>query len=312
MVCKTESVFQDRWLTTFRAGGGLANPAEQFPKLFGRVDFFVNYPYALATIVAGTICTTAALASFIGLSETLQRRGDTKSKENPPMSTWDVLKAPGVPNVLFIYGYTMLLALAYTAVSPVFLFTSIGHGGLQFSPQWISVFLAIAGASQALWMLLVFPPLQNRTSTGFVLRACAVAWPFMFASFPIINELLRHGWTTLFWILGPISLVIGSGVSMSFACVQLCLNDVAPSPEVNATLNALALVVTSGVRAVAPALSTSVFALGVKRGWIDGHLFWVVLCVLALALSAILRWLPARAEGDLKRKSQETDEAEYM
>ncbi|GAB7359752.1 hypothetical protein MBLNU230_g6924t1 [Neophaeotheca triangularis] len=289
-------------------GGGLANPTEQFPSVFGHVQFLKDYPYALATIVAGTICLTAAIASAFGLKETLQRKDTSSSKTDPPMSTWDVLKAPGVPIVLFIYGYSAFIGLSYTAVSPVFLFTSIERGGFKFSPQWISIFLAVAGASQALWMLLIFPPLQQRTSTGFVLRACAVAWPLFFVSFPVLNEFLRRGWTTPFWIVGPIALVLASGVSMSYACVQLCLNDVAPSPQVNATLNALALVVTSGVRAVAPALFTSIFAFGVKKGWIDGHLFWVVICVFSLAFLVVLRWLPAKAEGKVTKERHERGE----
>lgn len=140
------------------------------------------------------------------------------------MSTREVLQSPGVPFVLYLFGHTMLLALAYTAVSPVFLFTDIDKGGFQFNPQWISYFLAVAGGSQALWMLLVFPPLQKAIGTGGLLRLCAFVWPFMMASYPILNEFLRNGWTTAFWIVGPISLVIGSGVSMAFGKPISCLN----------------------------------------------------------------------------------------
>lgn len=132
------------------------------------------------------------------------------------MSTWEVLQAPGVAFVLYLFGHTMLLALAYTAVSPVALFTSVEKGGFSFNPKYIAYFLTAAGGSQALWMLLVFPPLQRTIGTGTVLRICAFVWPIMMASYPIHNEFLRHGWTTLFWVVGPISLVIGSGVSMAF------------------------------------------------------------------------------------------------
>lgn len=202
----------------------------------------------------------------------------------------------------------MLLALAYTAVSPVFLFTSIELGGFGFKPQWIAGFLTIAGGSQALWMLLGFPALQRRFSTGGVLRFCARFWPFMMASFPLLNELLRHGWTTPFWILGTASLVIGSGVSMAFACVQLCLNDISPSSNVLATVNALALTVNSGVRAVAPVAFTSLFAAGVKLGWADGHLVWFFLVAIAAGLNVALYWLPEKAEGRYE-KPQSTSES---
>ena len=213
------------------------------------------------------------------------------------MSTWDVLKSPGVPIVLYIFGHVTLLALAYTAVSPVFLFMSIEKGGFGFSPRYISYFLALAGASQAAWMLLAFPPLQRRLGTGPLLRLCAVVWPFLMASFPLENELLRHGFNTAFWIILPIGLVIGSGVSMAFACVQLFLNDISPSPYVLATVNALALTVNSGVRAFAPATFTSLYAIGVKSRWADGHAIWFRLVALALGVNVAARFVPESAEG---------------
>lgn len=132
------------------------------------------------------------------------------------MSTSEVLKSPGVPFVLYLFGHTMLLALAYTAVAPVFLYTSVEKGGFGFSPKFISYFLAVAGGSQALWMLLAFPALQRTIGTGSLMRLCAFVWPLMMASYPILNEFLRHGWNKAFWIVGPIAIVIGSGVSMAF------------------------------------------------------------------------------------------------
>lgn len=197
------------------------------------------------------------------------------------------------------------------AVNPVFLYTPIELGGLSFSPQWISLVITIAGASQALWMLLAFPPLQRRTSTGTVLRGCCVVWPIGMAVYPFLNELLRHGHTTAFWIIGPISLVLLSGVSMSFACVQLCLNDIAPNPQVLGTLNAVALTVNSGLRAVAPVAFTSIFASGVKLRVLDGHLVWVVIVVMAVLLNFGVRLLPEKAEGDLrKQKVAQAEESE--
>jgi hypothetical protein len=75
------------------------------------------------------------------------------------------------------------------------------------------------------------------------------------------------------------------------------MNDVSPSPHVLATVNGLALTVNTAIRAVAPILFTSVYATGVKLGWLDGHLFWVVITVLGLLLNVAVYYLPAAAEG---------------
>jgi len=47
--------------------------------------------------------------------------------------------------------------------------------------------------------------------------------------------------------------------------MQLALDDIAPSPATLGTLNGLALTLVSGVRAVAPALFASLFAMGVRH-----------------------------------------------
>lgn len=287
-------------------GGALSKPAEQYPRLFGRNRFLTEYPYALPTFFTGAVAASAALLSLFLLNETLNRKVDTTpGAKNEPMSTWELIKAPGVLAVLGIFTYVMLLGLAFTAVFPVFLFTQPALGGFGFSIQRISILLAVAGASQALWILLAFPPLQRRFSTGWVLRACAYAWPLFFAGFPLCNEFLRRGWKVPFWIIVPITNIGGSGVSMGFTCVQLTLNDIAPSPSTLGTLNALALTLQSGVRAVAPAFFASIFATGVRLRWLDGHLAWTVLVLLGLGLCVAVQWLPKQAEGKSRKDGED-------
>jgi hypothetical protein len=101
-------------------------------------------------------------------------------------------------------------------VNTVYLYTKVDKGGLGFQPWQITVFLATAGASQALWMLLAFPYLQKRLGTGNLLRIAAVGWPSFMVLYPVLNELLRHGLSRAFWFVSIPVLVLGSGVSMSF------------------------------------------------------------------------------------------------
>lgn len=58
-------------------GGGLADPAIQFPGAFGNVQFFIDYPYVLPTFVAGAICMTGTLASLFFLKEVRLKVFDT-------------------------------------------------------------------------------------------------------------------------------------------------------------------------------------------------------------------------------------------
>lgn len=282
-------------------GGGLADPAGQYGSVFANNQFFLDYPYALPTIVTGALSASATALIALFAKETLNCKIEGAAGKEAPMSIWEIIRSDGVGMVLYLYAHTMLLGLAFTAVVPVFFFTQPKLGGFGFSPGLISIFLAVAGGCQALWILLAFPPLQHRYSTGAVLRVCAIIWPFMFALFPIGNEFLRHDLNPGMWVVAAINAVVGSGVSMAFTCVQLCLNDIAPSASTLGTLNALALTINSGVRAVSPALFSAIFATGVRLGWIDGHLVWIVLILIASGLSVTAQWLPRKAEGRIKK-----------
>jgi hypothetical protein len=215
------------------------------------------------------------------------------------MTTWELLKSPGVAAVLYLYGHIMLLAFAYTAVLPIFLFTEPRLGGFGFTPLQISLFLGVSGLSQALWTLLIFPPLQARIHTVGILWGCVIAWPIFFVVAPLCNLLLLHipPFLTTFWIVAPTNLILGSGVSMAFTGVQLALNDISPNHRALGTLNALALTLVCGIRAIAPALFASVFAIGVRGHILGGHLVWIILVVLGVALVGAMKWLPAKAGG---------------
>lgn len=286
-------------------GGGLAEPAKEYPKIFGGIAFFEKYPYALPTFVTGAISLFAAIICTFFVKETLEAKTGSKAKTDVPISIWEILKSPGVGVVLYIYGHVSFLGLAYTAVVPVFWFEPVHLGGFGFSPRWISIFLAVGGISQALWLLLVFPPLQHRFSTGGVLRACTIVWPVFFLVYPICNQFLKHDWKAAFWIVGFATQVLGSGVAMAFTAVQLALNDISPSHSTLGTLNALALALMSGIRAITPATFSSLYATGVKYQILGGQFVWAILLVCALACTVGVRFLPAKAEGKIKKDDDE-------
>ncbi|KZO91658.1 MFS general substrate transporter [Calocera viscosa TUFC12733] len=281
-------------------GGALSKPCEQYPSIFGQLTLFVDYPYLLPCIAAGAMSGVGALLSVFFLHETRPLR-DGKTHDHavqidpPPIR--EILAAPGVIPVIIIFQYALLLGIAFTAVAPIFFYTAIDLGGFGYSPAQISLYLAGCGISQAIWLLIAFPPLQRRLGTGNLLRICAWAWPVAFCFFPLLNALLRNGQTTAFWIIVPISVVGASGVSMAFTGVQLALNDIAPSHLALGTLNGLALSIMSAVRAITPATFASIFAYGIKYQILAGYFCWAVLIVTALGFIVALRWLPEKAEG---------------
>ncbi|KND86769.1 putative peptide/nitrate transporter [Tolypocladium ophioglossoides CBS 100239] len=283
-------------------GGVLADPADQYPGLFGGIQFFTDYPYALSGFVVGAISATGAITSALFLEETLKKRepssshGSQEAEETTQkMTIWQLTKAPGVGIVLWTYGHVMALAFAFTAILPIALFTPVSLGGIGCSSFQISIYMAVQGGSQALRLLLAFPMLQRRMGTKGVLRMCALGYPMFFAGYIVMNSLLRRGGEASMvwiWIVGSIVAFIGPGVSMAFTGVQLALNDVSPNPNLLGTLNALALTCTSAIRSVAPGVSTAIYAVGVRNQILAGHLAWALLIPISAALSVVLKWLP--------------------
>ncbi|KAL1871464.1 hypothetical protein Plec18167_007023 [Paecilomyces lecythidis] len=268
-------------------GGALVHPEKQYPSLFGGNKFFENNPYALPTFVTGAIGT-------------LHLKGDPEAAKAEQKSILELLKWPGVALVLYVYFHVYFMGLGYTAIQPVFYFTSPKLGGFGFTPSQISLFMALAGFSQSLWILVIFPPLHRRVGTGNLLRICSVAFAFFFALNPFCNMLLRLGFVTAFWVVAITGLSIGSGVAMIYTCVQLAVNDISPSHTTLGTLNAVALALGSGIRAVAPALFSSLFATGVREQILAGYLPWLILIILTLLLAVIMRWFPEKADGRVK------------
>lgn len=301
-------------------GGALADPASQYGGAFGRSKFFKRYPYALPTIATGVVPLVAAVVTAVFVEETLPAKviegrpakDDTEaeplltsmvSKPDDDNSTWSLLKAPGVLPVLYLQSHIMILAFSYTAIVPVFWYEPVRLGGFGFSSLYISLFMGLTGAAQAIWLLLVFPPLQHRIGTGGVLRICAYAYPFFFLICPLLNLLLRegsHGARVTFFVLTPSLLSLGCGVSMSFTAIQLAINDVSPNPRLLGTLNALALTLISGLRAFSPAAFTSLFAIGIRKQILWGYLAWAVMVVIAAGFTLAVRWLPPNAEGKIR------------
>ncbi|KAJ5907721.1 hypothetical protein N7495_000403 [Penicillium taxi] len=287
-------------------GGALADPVSQYPGVFGGVPFFDKYPYALSSFIVALVGLTAAITSALFVEETLQKdpvaaNGDGEhavpdtSTQSEDLTTWQLLKSPGVTIVIYVYGHIMTLAFAYTAIIPVFWFTRVDLGGFSFTPLQISLMMGLNGAAQAIWLLLVFPFLQHRIGSNGVIRLCAIAYPFFFIACPFGNLLLRLGTDAsikAFWITMPVMLAIGCGVSMSFTAIQLALNDVSPSPRVLGTLNALVLTGSSVLRAFCPALFTTLFALGARTQLVWGYAIWLLMLFLALSLSFVVRYLP--------------------
>lgn len=183
---------------------------------------------------------------------------------------------------------------------PVFWYEPVVDGGYGFSPLFNSLFFAMGGLSQTIWILFAYPWLTKRYGTGGVLRLCTYIWPMCYIVVPFGNILLRNKQVVLFWIIAPLTQVIGSGVAMAFSGVQLALNSVSPGQREFGTLNAMALALNSGIRAFVPIAGTSLYAKSVEEQWLGGEFIFVILFAQSVVLFVSMRYLPQKANDEGK------------
>ncbi|KAK8142053.1 hypothetical protein G3M48_009408 [Beauveria asiatica] len=283
-------------------GGVLADPVAQYPNVFKGIAFFETFPYALVGLVLTGAGVAGILTTSLFLQETLKSDKEMASctaghqaGARQAFSMRELLLAPKVAVTIWVYTHFMLLAFAVTAIMPVFLFTPIKIGGTGFNSSQISAFMAVQGASQAFWLILAFPMLQRRCGTKNLLKVCATAYSFFFGGIILLNTILRIGagsTTAWAWTVGCILAVIGPGVSMGMTSAQLAINDASPSRHVMATMNGLSMTSAGVARAIVPGVSTVIFALGVRNQILWGHLAWVLLIPLAIALRICVNYIP--------------------
>lgn len=295
-------------------GGALAEPAGQYPGIFGGLVLFERFPYMLPGIAVGAVGMTGAIvvSLFVDDDETV-----SEPKVEPPsagteedvvpavpssgLPDWVLLcelaQAPGVAAVLRAFVHVMLIGSAFMAVGTLTLYTSVEKGGLGFSAHQIAMFMTVQGIVEAGWLLLLFPPLHRRMGTKGILYVCAALFPLFFADYIAMNAFLRNGSAAARigyrLSLGAI-LLVGPGMWIAVTAVQLGLQEASPSRRILGTLNAVAETCSSLVRAVVPAVSTSIYAIGIRQQLLGGYLIWIVLILLGSTLTVTLSSLPAR------------------
>lgn len=295
-------------------GGSLANPASQYPAIFGGVAFFKQYPYALSSLAVAFGGATSTLLNIFYLKETKPKPkaptgngengdGSNASNSKDSMGTRQLLRSEDVAIALCVYSVVMALNFAYSAIVPVSLYTPVRLGGYGWSPHRISLMMGLNGASQTAWLMVVFPYLQKKLGTKRVMRLCSIIYPMYYLSFPIGNFLLRQDTrfcTTVFWIFFPIAVVFGSGSNMALIGCNITLNDSAPKGLMG-TLSGTALTLNGVLKTVSPVLFSSLFAFGARTQFAGGYAIWGVFIVLTSIFGYAVKYLPNEKKTDQRR-----------
>jgi len=218
---------------------------------------------------------------------------------------------------LLSYTFLALHSVAYDQVLPVFLnyprqVPDGGNtrlpfkfsGGFGLSSDRIGSIFTVYGIACGIIQFFVFPPLCSRFGVLNCYRAAALTFPLVYLITPytalIQDDKLRYA---LFMV---VMLVKGFVVIIGFPCTTILLTNSASSLRILGTLNGYATSFSGLGRALGPAMTGSIFSLGVQKGYMIFP--WWSLAAMAL-LGALPSWWIVEGDGP-SGKAPESDDDE--
>ncbi|KAH9809345.1 major facilitator superfamily domain-containing protein [Melampsora americana] len=294
-------------------GGYLARPAEQYPYLFGNIEFLKRYPYFLPGFVAGMFNLGAILLGMFYLEESLPSKCsqdlspearlklyfESRKSISPPNSITNKTGPVSITSLLdkkllgILLGFFMvnLQSASWSSLVPLFAYTRITDGGLSLSLDQIGFCLSANGIGLLVVQLLIFPPLQRRIRPLRLYRYTLPTHALGFVLLPFLSLMVKGNSDPAVSLTGlTATLILKSPGLISIVCISIMLNNAAPLSSLG-TLNGLAMTCTALSYTVGPILASSLFSYSIHtQHFLGGNLVWVVMLLISF-LCYVSSWL---------------------
>ncbi|KAI0703802.1 MFS general substrate transporter [Cytidiella melzeri] len=285
-------------------GGVLSKPHDHWPEIFTDT-FWIEYPYFLPCAAASAFSAIAFTITAVFLKETVPKRAacnipghaDRESYiplSHRPVPMRDLLTYPVMLSVS-CYAILAMLDIAYRAILPLFYATPIHLGGLGQSPARIGTTLACFGVSNGLFQAFFFAKLINTVGPRKLFLAGLGMYVLLFWLFPVISGLAQDtGMSVWVWCLVALQLCFTVACDLAYGSIFLYVAAASPNKHSLGATNGVAQLAASIVRAIGPALSTSLFAASVQHNWLGGTAVYVILVCVSWSSLFVGRRLPER------------------
>ncbi|KAJ2550302.1 hypothetical protein EV175_004124 [Coemansia sp. RSA 1933] len=205
-------------------GGIFADPAHQYPGIFGNIQFFRNYPYFLPCAIGCSVTLFGLIMAVFQLKETLVRKNKgrplqpqtpeqslsaTMASENTPLLTAQgdheaqvsqqpkqrSIKELMTPTVTRVMVTNTLICLAMTMadqIYPIFAATPTDDGGLGFEARNIGFSLAISSIAVFYVQLFVYARLERKYGALFCYQRSQLLLCIPYMLLPFLSMLSAH------------------------------------------------------------------------------------------------------------------------
>ncbi|SGY79791.1 BQ5605_C008g05223 [Microbotryum silenes-dioicae] len=257
-------------------------------------------PLPALAVIRGSTKYATRVSSTVPLPPHLRSGYDTPGSasiqsqdENEPPSISSLFTNRRVLNCLVTYALLALQTIALDALFVLFAYSPIKVGGLAFDEAEIGKALGLGGVFTVLFQLVLFPSLQKRFGTVRLYRVFMGLYPFVFGLFPVMATAASKkydGQGRGVWPALALFLLLKSIANCSYGCNMLVITSSSPSRRLLGTLNGLAQMLSSLMRAIGPLVASSLFVISKEKKILDGHLVWIVWgCVAVLGFLSTLR-----------------------
>ncbi|KZT20445.1 MFS general substrate transporter, partial [Neolentinus lepideus HHB14362 ss-1] len=298
-------------------GGSLSRPHDRFPNVF-KSRVWQEYPYLLPCLVSASFtafCFLLALfflkersastdtnpfthspASESGTATPTSTKPEPSHDASAPLPMRALLTYPVLISIAN-YSALSLLDIALWALLPLFYATPLALGGLALPPATIGLAMGVFGLSNGLIQGLFFSRLVERWGPKRIFVSGMASFVVVFGMFPVVSAAARAngGVTAGVWALMVGQLVVCVLMDMCFGCVFIYINSSAPSKRSLGATNGMAQTTVSVIRAVGPAMATSLFAVSVERQLMGGNLVYAVFAAATCGCLCVAGTLPEEA-----------------
>ncbi|KAG8789025.1 hypothetical protein FRC12_013974 [Ceratobasidium sp. 428] len=269
-------------------GGLLQHPAETMPRVFGWSSVLKRYPYLLPCTVIALVPATALIMGWLFLKETHPILGKTQRSDMyqlvdsnsssitlvfpehsefmesklapPPLVS---LLTPRVCITILNYALLALLDISIMALQPIVFASPIALGGFGMEPASIGLILALQGIVTGVVTAIFVPRMQKYFGMRKLYMGAVCLYFVQIWLLPVMHYAVKYsvGGGIGFMVLVGVYAVVSCASPISFCCLLLFISNAPPDHLSLGATNGLAQTSASIMRAIGPAITTSLFAL---------------------------------------------------
>ncbi|KAH9855872.1 MFS general substrate transporter [Lenzites betulinus] len=284
-------------------GGQLARPHDRWPNVFSH-PFWLKYPYFLPCAASAAFSAFTFIMTAFFLKETLQKN------RRPALSAWDestlsrdshddgplpLRKVLNRRVIISVANYAVLamMEIGFIAMLPLFLATPIPLGGLGLAPPTIGFILGTFGMLNGAFQALFFAKLMDRLGPKYLYQQGLLTFIPLFLLFPVMSLYAKaYGITGTLWALVILQQVLLVIMDTAYGAIYIYIRSSATNDRALAATNGISQFIASVVRAIGPAVSTSLFAASLQHNWLGGYSVYPIMVAATCVLFGVSSYLP--------------------